>query len=118
MFSVAYNQLQYKNQFGMGLLTRKDLQHPNSDCLPIPTVLNEDGIIINKLELDGEDEIAELFDKMYSDEEFYDQGEGRNHSLANNGVPMFCNDGEYQIRGTMSDRGKAIIKLNIAPSSL
>ena len=87
MFSVAYNQLQYRNHFGTA-------------------VIDSEG--------QGQAEVIDqLFATMYTDLEFYSRP-GRSHSLANDGIPSFASDGSYRIRGSMSDRGKAIIKLNIA----
>ncbi|OXA40477.1 tereporin-Ca1 [Folsomia candida] len=98
MFSVAYNQLQYRNHFGTAIVTGFDL---------------ENSALFTHSEDEEEDEVTLLFDRMYQDADFYQRG-GRAHSLANDVVPMWTTDGAYQIRGTMSDRGKAIVKLNIS----
>ncbi len=119
MFSVAYNQLQYRNHFGTAILAQEEicekLGHSQSciSHLNVPTILEHS----SEDEEDEEGTTSLLFERMYQDSEFYQQRGGRCHSLANDGVPMWANDGVYQIRGTMSDRGKAIIKINITPAS-
>ena len=84
MFSVAYNQLSYRNHFGTAVI-----------------------------DIDSEQDEKCLFARMYTDLGFYSRP-GRVHSLANDGIPNFASDGKFQIRGSMSDRGKGIIKLNIS----
>jgi len=101
MFAVPYNQLQYRNHFGTALSTGFECELAQ----------------IKERKHDAfEDEVTLLFDKMYSEREFYEK-EGHVHSMANDGMDgklAIATKGGFQIRGTMSDRGKSIIKLNVA----
>jgi len=103
MFSVAYNQLQYRNHFGTAIVPDLELE-------------GEAVCHFDPAHSDDEDEASLLFERMYQDSGFYKKL-GRAHCLANDGVPMWISDGIQQVRGTMSDRGKAIIKLNITSAS-
>jgi len=105
MFSVEYNQLQYRNHFGSAIINGFDEEEEISHG----SHSHEGGLHSDEEE---EDQVALLFERMYQYEDFYSRL-GRAHSFANDALPMWISDGIHQIRGTMSDRGKAIIKLNI-----
>jgi hypothetical protein len=60
MFSVPYNQLEFRNHFGVALI---DVVHPTNPACE-----------------EGMDQEVTLFKRMYQDSQFYDRP-GRNHCL-------------------------------------
>jgi len=88
MFSVPYNQLAEQNHFGIAFL---DDSSVNSGLVG-----------------------SSLFNRMYNDETFYGRPD-RKMCPANGSIRLWIDNGDYGICGTMNERGKAIIKLDIVP---